>query len=101
MTALRTRRIVVIESIRDELRKGEKASYVDTGVAQDASGSIICYPVITAANEVPFVISIHCDEEGYFKKASAEVYSVTLDRFALRINLEYCLDRLKEKLCGH
>jgi hypothetical protein len=100
MTAYRTRRTVVVESIEKKLRKGRGASYVDTGNPEDAKGSIICFPVISHSKQIPFVISIHCEDDAYFKKALTELYEHSLERFALRLNLEHSLLQLKEKLCG-
>lgn len=100
LTAVRTKRMVVIDSIAAELKKGRGRRFVDTGNADDNVGSLICYPVITPTREVPFVISIHCDEDRYFKNEFAELYEHTLKRFALRLNLEYSLLLIKEELCG-
>ena len=102
MTAFKSRRIVVIESIKKELKKRSGASYVDAGNEQDNNGSLICFPVvIPQSKNVPYVVSVHCDEDGYFKKAMSELYEHSLARFALRLNLEHGLLELKEKLCEH
>jgi hypothetical protein len=100
VTAARTCRIVVIESIEKELRKPVSPNYVDTGVAEDRVGSIICFPVVAQSKKVIFVISVHCEEDKYFKKVKASLYDHALSRFALRLNLEFNLLQLKEKLCG-
>lgn len=99
MTAVRTRRVVVIDDIAKELRRSNP-SYVATGNQEDHVGSIICYPVVTGPKQVSFVISIHCEEDKWFRRARAGVYGLALDRFALRMKLEYELLQLKEKLCG-
>ena len=100
MTAVRSRRIVVIDSIEKELRKGRNACYVPGGNTDDATGSIICYPVMGAARLPVFVISIHCEEDRYFSRSKADLYAHVLSRFALRLNLEYNLLQLKERLHG-
>ena len=100
MTAVRTRRIVIVESVQKELKKVRNPAFVDTGVGDDNAGSIICFPIsLPNSKQIVFVISVSCDEEGYFKKALADVYFHILQRFALRVNLEYSLLQLKEKLC--
>ena len=48
---------------------------------------------------IPFVISVHCDEAGYFKEEFRELYEHSLKRFELRLGLEYSLLIMKERLC--
>jgi hypothetical protein len=91
MTAVKKGKIIVIENIEKELKtpKG-KRRFVDVGVQEDNIGSLICYPVHhTETRTIPFVISIHCDEPGYFKEEFVELYQHSLQRFALRLSLEY------------
>lgn len=98
--AARDRRIVVIESIAMELKKPErKRRFVQAESDSDNKGSLICFPVKGPSQLVPYVVSIHCDDDGYFKLSQADIYSSILERFALRLNLEYSLFCLKEKLC--
>jgi hypothetical protein len=100
-TALRTGEIVVIQSIAAEMKKkrGEQR-YASAGNEADDNGSLICFPIIyTKTGEIPFIVSIHCDEDGYFKDAKKGVYQHTLERFSLRIQLEYSLMLLKEGIC--
>lgn len=103
MVACRSRRLVVIPSVQDELKRPpNQRRYAVDGVRSEAEdfGSLLCYPVIHGANsDVAFVISIHCDEDGHFKTDKADVYERMLDRFALRIRLEYNLLLMKEALC--
>lgn len=99
-TAFRTKKILVIPDIEKELRT--KKRYEPLGNHDDDSGSLICYPVIhKSTREVPFVISIHCDEKNYFKQDNefVEIYKLTLERFALRLSVEYSLLLLKETIC--
>lgn len=101
LTACRTRKIVVVEDTEIEGAKkdGEDKIYVDTGSSKE--GSLICYPVAhVPTQEVPFVISIHCDQKGYFRKDYTETYELNLQRFALRLSLEYSLLLIKEKICA-
>lgn len=100
LTAFRNKRILVISDIEKELRT--KKRYVPTGDPDDDSGSLICYPVIhKPTREIPFVISIHCDEKNYFKPSSefTGIYELTLERFALRLSVEYSLLLVKEATC--
>jgi len=101
LTAYRSRKIVVIDSIGNELqRPARKRRFVDAGSAEDNVGSLICYPVIhSETRSIPYVISIHCDEDKYFKSIFSDLYEHSLQRFALRLNLEHSLYLLKEKLC--
>lgn len=101
ITAYRKREMVIIEDIKAEADKGdsEGKSFIATSSMQ-RDGSIICFPITYRINNtVPFVISIHCDQKGYFKKEYSEVYEATLQHFALRLCLEYSLLLIKEKLC--
>ena len=98
--AAKTRRIVIITDIAKELKKAKgKRKFADTGNEQDNVGSLICYPVLhNGTKRVPFVISIHCEDAGYFKEDFIDLYELTLQRFALRLSLEYSLLTIKEKL---
>lgn len=99
LTACRTCDVVVIESIAGELRKPRATRrFVNAGDGGDNIGSLICYPV-KYGQDVPFVISIHCELDGYFKESKKKVYEHMLERFALRIRLEYSLLLMKEALC--
>lgn len=100
-TALRNGEIVVIPSIVAEMKKPrDRQRYASGGNSLDDVGSLICYPVICSnTREIPFVVSIHCDEDGYFNEEKRCVYQHTLDRFGLRMQLEYSLMRLKERVC--
>lgn len=99
MTSVRTKKIVVVESIVRELKKNTGACYVDTGNDDDNVGSIICFPVLSGST-VAFVVSVHCDEDRYFKKALTDLYTLWLKRFAIRLSLEYSLIQLKESVHG-
>jgi hypothetical protein len=101
LTAFRTKKIVIISDIEAELKKAEtKRRYVATGNVKDDSGSVICYPIMhNPTRQIPFVISIHCDERNYFKPEFAEIYKLSLERFELRLSLEYSLMLIKENIC--
>lgn len=99
--ALMSKNMLVIHSIKKEMEKPvESRRFVDIGYDGDNIGSIICYPIIyPPTGDIPFVISIHCDEEDYFKESRSDLYRFSLERFALRLNLEYSLLLMKETLC--
>lgn len=101
-TAIKSKKLVVIEDIRKELqRPHKKRRFIDTGNEVDNAGSIICYPIIySKTGKIPFVISVHCNDAGYFKNDFKDLYEHSLQRFALRLSLEYSLLQIKEKLCG-
>lgn len=98
--AAKTKKMILISDISKELKKPlAKRKYISTENDQDNNGSIICHPIRTKLG-VPYVISIHCEEPGYFKDEFKELYEHSLERFALRMNLEHSLLMIKEKLCG-
>ncbi|GAB1720274.1 MAG: hypothetical protein NTAFB09_20050 [Nitrosospira sp.] len=101
MTAFKTKKILIISDIAAELKKPEtKRRYAAVGNSKDDSGSIICYPIShNPTRQIPFVVSIHCDEPNYFKPEFAEIYRLNLERFELRMSLEYSLMVIKERIC--
>lgn len=100
--AAKSRKTIIVEDIKKELQRPKKKKrFVDAGNNMDNFGSLICYPIIRHGNHhVPFVISIHCDEPCYFKSNFLDLYEHSLSRFALRMNLEYNLLVIKERICG-
>jgi hypothetical protein len=100
-TAYKNKRMLLISDVQKELKKQpDKRKFAETENEVDNIGSIICYPIVTIDQTVPFVVSIHCDDPGYFKDEYRDIYEHSLMRFSLRINIEYNLLLLKEKLCG-
>lgn len=101
LTAYRSKRILIISDVKKELQKPEgKRKFAETENEEDNSGSMICYPIKAYNSSViPFVISIHCDEAGYFKDEFRELYEHSLKRFELRLSVEYSLLMMKESLC--
>ncbi|MBX9798091.1 MAG: hypothetical protein K2Y13_01405 [Burkholderiaceae bacterium] len=96
-TAVRNKRIVIIESIQMENVKPRSRFVVTDEARRSEDGSLICYPVIyDPLNMVVFVISIYVDHPGTFKQKFAASYEEFLKPFALRIKLEYSLLALKE-----
>lgn len=96
-TAVRTRRMVILESIQVEGTKSKKRFVVTDEARANEDGSLICYPVIyEPLDMVVFVISVHVDQPGVFKQKFANSYEEFLRPFALRIKLEYALLALKE-----
>lgn len=101
LTAFKSKKTLLISDIKKELKKPEnKRKFAETENEEDNSGSMICFPVKVYDSSIPFVISIHSDEPGYFKDESKEAYEHTLQRFALRLSVENSLLIMKEKLCG-
>lgn len=100
VTAAKTKQLVLVSDISKELALPEsKRKFVDTGNVVDNAGSIICYPIRTSSG-VSYVVSIHCEEPGYFKNEFKDLYEHSLQRFALRMSVEHSLLLMKEKLCG-
>lgn len=101
LTAYRLKKLIVIPNIQEELSKTEsKSKYIAAGTDDDF-GSLICYPIVhNPTKTIPFIISIHCDEKNYFKKEFSDIYRHSLQRFALRLSLEYSLLLIKEDYCG-
>jgi hypothetical protein len=99
-TAYKHKKMVLISDVKKELHKPiNKRKFAETESEEDNSGSMICYPIKVHDNSVPFVVSIHCDEAGYFKEEFRDIYEHSLKRFELRLSLEYSLLVMKENLC--
>lgn len=100
MTALRTKKMVIIDSTKRESQKKRGRKYVageEDGNNPDCS--LICFPIRhDPTNSIPFVLSIHSDEVGVFNKANSELYEHLLGRFERRISLEYSLIKIKEEV---
>lgn len=95
--SIRTKKIVVLESIRMESIQSKPRFVVTDDSRADEDGSLICYPVTyDSLNAVVFVISIQIDRPGTFKQKFSQSYTELLKPFALRIKLEYALLALKE-----
>jgi len=99
--AAKGKKILIVEDIAKEVKKREaKRRFAPSGNEDDQFGSLICYPIVyNHTGIVPYVISIHCEEEGFFKHEEAALYELFLQRFALRICLEYSLQQIKGALC--
>jgi len=101
MTALNTKKMVIIESTRKESRKKIGRKFVASDEEdQDSDCSLICFPIRHKfTNTVPFILSIHCDEGGIFNKNEhSQLYEHLLGRFESRICLEYSLMLIKEEV---
>lgn len=95
--AIRTRKIVVIESIKDEAEKPDGKFALTDDAHSGEDGSLLCYPVhFPPLADVAFVISVCYDERATFKKRFTQSYKEILEPFALRLRLEYSLLGLKE-----
>jgi len=96
-TSIRTRKIVVLESIQIESARAKPKFVVTDQSRADEDGSLICFPVFyESMSAVVFVISIHIDRAGTFSPKFASSYDELLKPFALRMKLEYALLALKE-----
>ena len=101
LTAVKTKKMVLIPDIKKELSKSkDKRKFAETENEEDNSGSIICYPIRNGNMGIPYVISVHCEQSGYFKNEFKDLYEHSLQRFALRLNVEHNLYVMKERLCG-
>jgi hypothetical protein len=98
VTALRNKRIVVVESIVDELKKSaSERRYVSLGGID--SGSLICYPITYGTpSEVHYLLCIRSNTERHFRQIREQIYIDTLERFALQIRLEHSLRLMQEVL---
>jgi hypothetical protein len=103
MTALRTKKMVIIESTKKELQKKQNRRYVASEEDdKDADCSLICFPIRhEATKSIPFVLSIHSDEAGVFRKENSELYEHLLGRFERRISLEYSLMKIKAEVANN
>jgi hypothetical protein len=102
INAAKQKQLIIIPDIKKELSKTKKLrKFEESENLEDNAGSMICYPVyFNCSSSIPYVISIHCDEPGYFKNEFKSLYQHTLDRFSLRLNVEHSLFIMKETLCG-
>ena len=100
MTTLRTKKMVLIESTKKELQKKRNRRYVASKEDnEDTDCSLICFPIRhEATKSIPFILSIHSDDAGVFKKENSELYEHLLGRFEIRIGLEYSLMKIKEEV---
>jgi len=98
MTALRTRKMIIIESTKKELQKKQNRRYIASeDDDKDADSSLICFPVRHEwTKSTPFILSIHSDVASAFRQENSELYEHLLGRFGGRISLEYSLMKIKE-----
>jgi hypothetical protein len=96
-TAIREKRLVVIESIRDAGEKHDGNFFVTDKSRQEEDGSLLCYPVdLRPLADVAFVVSVCYHQRASFRKRFTQSYKEILEPFALRLKLEYSLLGLKE-----
>jgi hypothetical protein len=94
---LRNKRILVIEDLQREAKKGKRAMFVNFSDDPNESGSLICYPIVHGAtNDIPYVITVMADINKYFRREETDYYKWIFKHFALRINLEHSLFLIKE-----
>lgn len=96
MTCLKQRKIIVVSSIKKEVTRHHKKRRFNPSAAKE-EGSIICYPIKWGKSDIPFVVSIHCDQDGLFKEAETAYYEFLLERFELRLRLEYNLALIRRE----
>lgn len=95
MTAVRTGRIVVIESTAEELRRPRPQFVIEGSVGDYEDASLICYPVRLVDPDMFFVVSLLYSKPRGFLRRYEHAYSELLESFALRMRLEYNLMALK------
>ena len=96
MTCLKQRKIVVVSSIKKEVTRHHKKRRFNPSAAKE-EGSIICYPIKWGKSDIPFIVSIHCDQDGLFKETETAYYQFLLERFELRLKLEYNLALIRRE----
>ena len=95
MCALRTRRLVIVESTARESLKAEPQFRATRTLGPEDEGSLLCYPVEMPTDGVVIVISIFYPEDQKFNERYRGKYEEILGKFALRLRLEYALHGLK------
>lgn len=95
MSAVRSGKIVVVESTADEMQKVNPRYVAGYGSERDTDGSLICYPVTLVDTDVVMVISLLYGKPRMFLNKYEQAYKDILESFALRMRLEYSLLALK------
>lgn len=93
--ALDSKSIVIVE----DTAKADTSLFARTrpgGINEN--GSLLCAPVKNGRGEIPFLVSISCDESNYFKKRNLKFYAWMLRHFSLRIRLEHSLLSMKHSI---
>lgn len=92
--AIKHQRAVIVEDIKKELDKKNKddRNFVK-GVASNEAGSQLCYPITDSlSGRVAFVITVAGNSSGSLRKASLPIYEWLIERVAVRIQVENCLE---------
>jgi hypothetical protein len=98
MRCVKTRSIVVIEDIKEELKKAlSERQFIEGKQGSTATGSQVCFPVLEQNDEkVAYVISIAVKDPGIVLEAHADLLNWAIGHFSERIVLEHYLEKLRE-----
>ncbi len=94
---LELRQGVLIADIHKELKKPEaERSFVAQESGAEVIGSLFCYPILhNHCDTIPYVVCISTNK-ACLKSDYYELYSLYMEKFALRITLEYSLLKIRE-----
>ena len=96
--AIQNRACVIISSTRKELKLGESGRFYAKAINSASDGSLICYPITdNITDEVIYILSVYANSAKVFHEDNLHLYQWMLDKFAIRIRLEYKLLKVKEK----
>jgi len=97
MTAAKTKKPVVISDIQKAIKKKAQNYLPLQKNHNEEKGSLICYPLYHMETKtVPYVLSIHSEEPGYFKEPDF-IVKWGIERFAERILLEHSLEIIRQR----
>lgn len=98
-SCLAKKKILVVDSISDELSKAGGRRYIARISGESEEGSLLCYPVAHRyTNDIPYVITVVADQDGYFSSDKAKLYEWVFKHFAVRICLEQSLLVIKGRV---
>ncbi|MFC1589725.1 hypothetical protein ACFL3P_05605 [Pseudomonadota bacterium] len=94
---LELRQAVLVSDIHKELKKPEvERCFVAQESGAEVIGSLFCYPILhNHCHSIPYVVCISTNKV-CLKNEYYELYSLYMEKFALRIALEYSLLRIRE-----
>jgi hypothetical protein len=93
---LAIKKALLVDDISKELQKPEcDRSFAIQETRAEEIGSLFCYPIIhTDSQTIPYVVCISSNKTS-LKSDFYELYSTYMEKFALRIALEYSLLTIK------
>ena len=96
MTAIRDGQCTVVASTKKELAKGTQARFYSVD-ENKGNASILCYPITDrVGGKIIYILSISASKKNTFVPESVMLYKYMLDRFAIRLRLEYKLLQIRE-----